>query len=309
MGRPDGVGGCAGEGRCALKQQYQAINFRPDTLLFIIKLDDIIKEYQAQGFVLTTRQLYYQCVARGLIPNTMSEYKRMAGIVNDAKMAGYLDWDAIEDRTREFIRRSRWSSGKSILDSAVASYHQDMWDNQPNRVFVIVEKEALVGVLENVCHQYDVPLLAARGYPSGSVLHEFATSDLADAIQSGQHIVVLHLGDHDPSGIDMTRDLQERLSVFAEEHVELDRLALNMDQVDELKPPENPAKTTDSRFLQYRRKFGDSSWELDALSPKYLSTLVENHISRYIDDDQWGSKKKEIAAVKDKIRHFADQWK
>jgi hypothetical protein len=292
-----------------MKQQYTEINFRSGTLAFIAVLNSIIKEYQELGFVLTVRQLYYQCVARGIIPNTQKEYTRMATITNDAKMAGLLDWDAIEDRTRAFIRRNRWESGQQIIKSAEANYHQDLWENQPVRVFVIVEKEALVGVLEGVCRTYDVPLLAARGYPSGSVLREFATTDLSGAITCGQAIQILQLGDHDPSGIDMTRDLCDRLSVFTGEHVELDRIALNMEQIEELHPPENPAKATDTRFDSYRRKFGDKSWELDALNPTYLENLVETNISHLINFDNWEKTQDEIAEVKKKINNFAKQWK
>jgi hypothetical protein len=291
-----------------MKHCYTERVFRASTLAFIGVLNQIIIEYQKMGYTLTVRQLYYQCVARGLIPNTMQEYKRMANTVNEAKLAGLLDWSAIEDRTREFVRRSRWSSGRSILDSCISSYHQDMWANQENRVFVIVEKEALVGVLATVCNKYDVPLLAARGYPSGTVLREFAVDDLQDAERYGQRVQVLHLGDHDPSGIDMSRDLSERLTLFSGIEVNVQRLALNMEQIEELRPPENPAKMTDSRFESYRRNFGDKSWELDALKPTYLAELVGNNISRYIDDDSWYEVEKEIADVRHKIQTFAESW-
>ena len=288
-----------------MKKAYVPKEFRAESYNFIQKLDEIIREYQKMGFMLTVRQLYYQLVARGLIPNTLSEYKRVASLINDAKLAGLLDWEAIEDRTREFIRKQRWQSGAHILKAAVSGYHEDMWDNQQMRVFVIVEKEALVGVLENVCRQYDVPLLAARGYPSGTVLREFAVADLQDAVQCGQTPVVLHFGDHDPSGLDMTRDLQERLSMFTEDFVIVERLALNMEQIEELRPPENPAKTTDSRFRQYRSRFGDSSWELDALNPNYLVNLAESSISNYIDQDQWDISHNRVEAVRTKISDFA----
>ena len=193
------------------REKFVEIRFTSDRRNMIGTMNAIITEYQQQGYVLTVRQLYYQCVARGLIENSLRSYKNLASLINDARMAGLLDWNAIEDRTRDFIKRPRWRNGKSILESAAHSFHLDMWATQERRVYVVIEKEALTGVLEGVCREYDIPLLAARGYPSASVLYDFAQSDLGG---EGQNALILHLGDHDPSGIDMSRDLEQRISLF-----------------------------------------------------------------------------------------------
>lgn len=291
-----------------MKQCYIPTKFKPATLRLIDTINDIVEEYQEQGYVLTVRQLYYQLVARDIIPNTLQEYKRAASIINDAKHAGLIDWDMIEDRTRAFVRRSSWSSGGQILQGVANQFHMDLWDNQPNRVFVIIEKEALVGVLERTCREHDVPILAARGYPSGSVLREFAMTDMIPALAYGQSAVILHLGDHDPSGIDMTRDLRERLSMYTGADVQLQRLALNMDQIEEQNPPENPAKVTDSRFEGYAKEYGLASWELDALSPSYLSDLVEGHIENHIDPELLSERQEEIDDIKEKLQKVADEF-
>lgn len=291
-----------------MKQKYVDISFRGESLRLIEVMNRIVDDYVAQGYRLTVRQLYYQLVARAIIENTERSYKRTTSLVNDARMAGLMDWDAIEDRTRSFIRRSRWDSGKQILTSCAHQFHMDMWDNQDNRVFCIVEKEALAGVLEPVCRKWDVPLLAARGYPSGTVLREFAQDDLIDAVDRGQEIIILHLGDHDPSGIDMTRDLTERIQLFTDNFVDLKRIALTMEQIEEQRPPPNPAKSTDSRFEDYRRKFGNESWELDALKPQYLSDLVQRHIEDFVDTDSWEDKQHEISIIKDRMMEVANEF-
>ncbi|HIH2748230.1 TPA: hypothetical protein ACYLN4_003996 [Burkholderia lata] len=282
-------------------QKYEEKRFKPSTLELIGIINDIVREYQSQGYVLTTRQLYYQLVARDIIPNNLQEYKRAASIINDGKLAGLIDWDMLEDRTRAFIRRSRWTSPTSIINACADQYHQDLWIGQSRRVFVIVEKEALVGVLERVCHRYDTPLLAARGYPSSTVLREFALSDIIPSMREGQRGLILHLGDHDPSGIDMTRDLLERLRMFGGHSFELKRIALNMAQVEELNPPENPAKSTDARFKSYLDQYGESSWELDALPPQYLDQLVSSHIDAVIDHGAWSVNKQIISDAKKMI--------
>jgi hypothetical protein len=187
----------------------------------------------------------------------------------------------------------------------------DMWEGQDARVFVIVEKEALAGVLERACSAFDVPLLAARGYPSGTVLREFCVADLADALNAGQECHILHCGDHDPSGIDMTRDLQERIRLFTDEFggsVELHRIALTMKQIDDQKPPPNPAKTTDARFVGYQAQYGDESWELDALKPEFLDKLVRKHIREHIDEEQWSERQAHIEALREKLTEAADNF-
>jgi hypothetical protein len=293
-----------------MKQAYEAHHFQARTLAEIQTLDAIAEEYMAQDLVLTVRQLYYQMVSRGHVENTKQSYDRIAALVNDARLAGLIDWDSIEDRTREFEKRSRWNSPAEILNTVARTYHEDLWVGQPNRVFVIVEKEALAGVLSGVCEEFDVPLLAARGYPSGTILREFSQADLLPAVAKGQQPVILHLGDHDPSGLDMSRDIEERCRLFsADIEIRLDRIALNWDQIQELKPPPNPAKETDSRFKEYRKKFGDESWELDALTPTYLIDLVTKHVEALIEKPGlWKKRHKKIATERAKLVTVAEAW-
>ena len=219
-----------------MKEAYiDAPRFHKASLNLIAICDSIVTDYSQQGYSLTIRQLYYQLVARGHIENTVRSYDNIVALMTNARLAGLIDWDAIEDRTRGILERPHWTSGSDILQACARSYHEDLWSDQPNRVIVVVEKEALAGVLERTCKEWDVPLLPARGYPSVTTLRELAKTRI---MRASQEIVVLHLGDHDPSGIDMSRDLQERLEMFSRHRVAIDfrRLALNMDQVEEQSP-------------------------------------------------------------------------
>lgn len=274
-------------------------------------MDSMISDYQRQGFKLSVRQLYYQLVARDVVENTERSYKRVASIINDGRLAGLLDWDAIEDRNRDIEMRTRWQNGAQIVRAAANGFHMDMWDNQEHRVFVIVEKAALAGVLDGVCRQYDVPLLAARGYPSVSIVRELVLQHLHPAIGEGQFVTVLHLGDHDPSGIDMTRDLQERSDLFlgdTDDMFTLQRIALTRAQIEDKNPPPNPAKLTDSRIGGYIHEHGTESWELDALEPSYLVRLVTDHIQNYIDDDAWAERQHFVEAIREKLTAVADEF-
>ena len=290
-----------------MKQCYVYKSFKPEHENKIAVINAIVEEYQAQGYNMTTRQIYYQLVARGYIENTLQSYKRTANLINDAKLAGMIDWDALEDRTRNIITRAHWNGPASIVRACANQYFEDHWQWQEWRVVVMIEKEALVGTLTDLCHRYDVPLLACRGYPSGTVLREAVHEHVMPHCAAGRNVLVLHLGDHDPSGIDMTRDLRERLDMFNENYpgLELRRIALNMEQIEDQDPPENPAKATDSRYAGYLAEFGDSSWELDALQPAYLNSLVEDNIRDVIDDELWDQKEAVIAEARSRLRSVA----
>lgn len=291
-----------------MKEKYvEESRFNTASIKLIRMCDTIITDYEKQGYRLTIRQLYYQLVARGHIENTVRSYNNVVGMMTKARLAGLIDWDSIEDRTRDVIQRPHWTSGGHLLAVCAHQYFEDMWQDQDYRVFAMVEKEALAGVLEPVCNEWDVPLLPARGYPSATTLREFAKQRI---LNSRQRIVVLHLGDHDPSGMDMSRDLSERLSLFSRERVDIDfrRIALNMDQVEEQQPPPNPAKVTDTRFDKYQEQYGDESWELDALSPAYLNELVSNEVVGLVDMERWDARTAKIEDVRKRLQTIADNF-
>ena len=289
------------------KIAYIEHKFKASTKEMIEQANSIIAEYQAQGLVLTLRQLYYQFVSRDLLKNTVKEYKRLGGAINDGRMAGLIDWDAIEDRTRNLVGNSHWSEPQSIIYTAANSYEIDKWADQDTRVEVWVEKEALAGVFENACQPLDIPIFACRGYVSQSEMWGAAIR-LRKYERAGQNCVILHFGDHDPSGIDMTRDIKDRLHIFGCNRTEIRRMALNFDQIEEYSPPPNPAKQTDSRFEAYQVQFGDESWELDALNPTTLRDLIQDGVFTYRDVDKWEEAVRKEELEKKQLETVAERW-
>lgn len=255
-------------------------------LLLIDQAATIVDEYQNKGFTLTLRQLYYQFVSRGLFENEQRNYSRLGDAVSDGRMAGLISWTAIEDRTRFLRGTNTHESPAEILEAARNSYQIDRWRDQPWRPEVWVEKDALIGVIEPICNQLCVDYFACRGYNSQSEAWR-AGQRFARYIQKGQRPIVFHLGDHDPSGLDMTRDNQERLSLFCGVQVQVVRLALNRSQVDHYNPPPNPAKMSDSRAADYVEEHGDQSWELDALPPEVIRDLISSSILKLRDPILW----------------------
>jgi hypothetical protein len=246
----------------------------------------------AQGFQLTVRQLYYQFVSRDLIPNTMKSYKRLVFIINRARLAGLVDWDAIVDRTR-FLRGYEYKdTPQSAIYDTIHDYRLNPWKHVYQEYWpeVWIEKDALVGVIERVCLKNRVNYFATRGFSSQSAQREAALRLVQTAHQHDKEPVILMLSDHDPSGLDMYRDNDDRLYMFAQAEggrILIERIALTMEQVEEFKPPPNPAKETDTRYAGYVRAYGPHSWELDALDPSYLESLIDENLGRLKNSGAW----------------------
>lgn len=290
-----------------MKIKYQDFKFRESSRALIGQANSIIAEYQAQGFDLTLRQLYYQFVARDIIPNSLASYKNLGSVINDGRLAGLIDWLAIVDRTRELRTLSHWDHPSSIVDACAAQFNVDRWEGQPFRPEVWIEKDALVGVFERTCQELDVPLFSCRGYTSQSEMW-VASQRLLRYRKARQTPVIFHFGDHDPSGKDMSRDITDRLELFTSKSLRFERLALNMDQVQQYQPPPNPAKITDSRASAYIAEFGNESWELDALEPTVLDELVRTAIASVIDENLMNEANARQDEYRETLKLVADRF-
>jgi hypothetical protein len=292
-----------------MKEQFVDHKFNAASLRLIETANGILEEYEAQGYQLSLRQLYYQLVARDYIENSIRSYKRTGDLISNARLAGLLDWEMIEDRGRETVTNVHWTSPAQIVRAAAQQFRTDHWVGQSNYAEVMVEKDALSGILEPVCRGLDIRFTANKGYSSSSAMYE-ASKRIYAAMEEGKDIHLFYLGDHDPSGIDMTRDIKDRLALFTRERIFIKtvRLALNYDQVEQWQPPENPAKESDSRYQVYLEQFGESSWELDAVEPSTLASLVEDAVKELIDQDVWDEVEEHEAEMRKELDRFADDY-
>ncbi len=290
-----------------MKIEYVPKNFKAAPLRVIEQANNIIEEYESEGYSLTLRQLYYQFVSRDYIANTMQEYKKLGAIINDARLAGLISWEAIEDRTRNLAGTHHFESPDEIISDCVPRFKMDKWADQEYRPEVWVEKDALIGVIERVCVELDLDYFSCRGYTSQSEMWS-AGQRMKRYKRLGQTPVIIHLGDHDPSGIDMSRDIDDRLEMFMG-GMKIDRIALNIDQVHKYKPPPNPAKIEDPRASGYIKTHGTKSWELDALNPKILHTLIKKTVLKYRDEELWDKAIAEEQVGVDKLEQIVENLK
>jgi len=308
-----------------MKTQYKNIRLQPDSLSMITTCDSIIDEYMAAGLRLTLRQLYYQFVARDLFPedrkwteinkkwvrdpngtkNAEPNYKWLSSLLSDGRMAGLIDWSAIEDRGRQPKTPNEFTNLPELIETAIRSYRLPRWEGQEYYAEIWVEKEALAGVIAPTATEFHATLMVNKGYSSQTAMYESAHR----FINSGRRPILFYIGDHDPSGEDMVRDIRERLTLFGVEDIEVQKLALNMDQVRHYNPPPNPAKINDPRATAYIREFGNSSWEVDALPPQVLNDLIREAFEGIIDSDLMDTIKRKEEADKRKLRSVTGEKK
>jgi len=310
-------------------------------------INRIIEKYQAQWYTLTLRQLYYQLVTENIIPNKQAEYAKLSTLLKEWRMAGIVDWEAIEDRLRiPFIPYSCDDPQDAISD-LLSQYRLDRQEGQETYIEVWVEKDALSWVLKHITGKYHVRLLVNRWYGSITAIHD-AYKRMLPKIRLGIQCKILYLWDHDPSWMDMIRDIQTRVSEMlmsadgfislenkfwedffqnddfmewnseayenelyyydpvirywdeeSEEYIwdytkawlrdsfQVVPIWLTMEQIRMYNPPENPAKLTDPRAKWYIEKYGYSSWEVDALDPPKLNTLVSESIEAHMNMDTY----------------------
>jgi hypothetical protein len=326
-----------------MKVKYEKWNPSSKSASLVRTAENICDEYAQQGYELTLRQLYYQFVARDIIANTQACYDNLGALINRARLAGMIDWDHLVDRTRNLEHNAHWSSPASLLRAAANGYAIDKWETQDYRVEVWVEKEALAGIVERAADDLDVAWFACRGYVSQSEMWSAAQRLGSYIRNSDQRVIILHLGDHDPSGIDMSRDIEDRLRKFIEidwfvsengdiddatdideartdaqhemtsrlddDYLTVKRIALNRDQIDLYQPPPNPAKMTDSRADSYVREHGRQSWELDALSPAVLDRLIRDEVTEVCDMQRYTRLQLTEENHRTRLLQVANQWR
>lgn len=282
------------------REKFLDIAFRSKTVLLIQQANSIIETYQDRGVKLTVRALFYRFVARNILANTPQNYERVASVIDDGRKAGLVDWSAIEDRTRFLRGIADYADPTDWLSRNIDAYAEDIWADQDYYCETWIEKDAALGTVEGVCDKFRVPLFSCRGYPSSSELY-YAAKRLERVRRDSRQPIVFYIGDHDPSGLQMTDNASNALATFARTNqIEFRRICLTMDQIDEYDPPENYAKESDSRYNWYVEQTGrDAAWELDALDPIVIADVLSDAIKSVCDKDRF----------KASVRLEAENWK
>jgi hypothetical protein len=261
-----------------------------------------IHDALAKDHPMTVRQLFYRLVSGGVIEKTEAEYKStVVRLTGEMRLAGEVEFGWIADNTRWMRKPVTHSSLEDALETAARTYRRSVWDDQDVYVEVWLEKDALAGVLIEVTRAWDVPLMVTRGFASLSFLYE-----AADAIQAqGKPAFLYYFGDHDPSGVDIPRTVEQRIKEFAPDvDITFERVAVNAHQIELWGLPTRPTKATDSRS----KNFDGESVEVDAIEPATLRRLATTSIIQHIDGDAYDRLKEVEAAERSTLLEIARGW-
>ncbi len=267
---------------------------------------DVFKQYDT---ALTLRQLYYRLVSRHLFENTVNNYKRLSRIMVRAREEGDVPVNCLEDRSRRILGRgdTGYTSARDFLRRRISGlkesykeFRMPMWDDQPFYLLISLEKDALSRLVSDEATKYYIRTFPTRGYPSFSYVRRMA-SYIRNRLK-GKPTVVLYFGDFDPSGVDIERDLSERLEKYGAGDFRVRRIALTRDQILQYSLPPMPVKKSDARTPSFIANFGEETVELDALDPNTLKLLVHRSVEEHIDLAVWKRKEDEIERLQGWIK-------
>jgi hypothetical protein len=254
---------------------------------------------------ITGRGIGYKLFVAGLIPSmARSEMQRVYRLLKEAREEDIIPWEWIVDETRELERVSTWANPAAYARGVARSYRRDFWQQQPVRVEVWSEKGTVRGVLGPVLDSYAVGFRVMHGFSGATTVHDVAEDD------DGRDLIVLYVGDLDPSGMYMSaEDLPNRLAKYDGDHVMLKRIALTRTHVRGL--PSFPAtdKKLDTRYKWFRVNHGDQCWELDAMDPNDLRACVEEEIKALIEPIAWSRCTAVNEAEQESLRTILQSWR
>jgi len=278
----------------------------------VAAVNQVINQY---SIPLTLRQIYYRLVAGGLIPNRRSAYNGLSAQLVKAREMREVPESRIVDRSRSIEDRA-YDSPEDFLDAAIWTtenrFFYRYWKTQDVYCEAWVEKDALAQVIAGAVEELNTIVAPSRGYSSYSYIRD-AVRRFQKNRGEAERVVILYFGDHDPSGLDMTRDLQDRFNAYSRGFlftVEVKRIALSFDQVQEYDLIPNPTKITDSRAGGYIAKYGDECWELDAIEPDELVRLVRESAEGEVTDwETWDELKVQDEKEREEIRRAIKELK
>jgi len=267
-------------------------------------LDQVLKIIDSYDFALTLRQIYYQLVAKQIIPNQQKYYHKLSRLCVMGRDEEILPEEAFADRLRAVDKPGAWLDLNEFMETVKRSYNKDKWDNQPKYLEIWTEKDALRGVLTEITYPYDVSLMVARGQLSRTAIYEASNRYQA---KSDKECYLYYCGDFDPSGLSIYKSIKERLEAFGV-FINYERIALTEGQIEEYKLPSDPGKKSDPNYNKFVNEYGDDKVvELDSLPPDILRDIIKDCITKNIDSGLLAQVRKKEIKERDKLNKFINK--
>ena len=240
---------------------------------------ELIFDWAEQHHPVTVRQIFYRLSTLDVVPKSEQGYQAVSRLCTLMRRNGEIPYSYFSDHTRWVRRPTTHNTIQDALQETAHIYRKALWQDQAVVCEIWIEKEALTGVVYEVTSEFDVPLVPVRGYPSVTLL-QAAAEQINTASRFGKKYHIFYFGDYDPSGVDIFRNISERLHEFSPQaDLFISRPAVTEKQIREMQLPSRPTKKSDTRS----KGFGDESVELDAINPDKLREIVRDCIFSVLD--------------------------
>jgi hypothetical protein len=288
--------------------------FRKKNQRLAVRAVEILEEEKP----MTLRQLFYRLISAGALANRQEEYKRLGHVMTVLREKRTVPLDWMVDNIRDTLKPSSWTGLADFGESVRDCYRRDFWASMPHHVEVFVEKDAVAGTIQPVTIEHNISLNVCRGYASIS----FAGGIAETWKRIKKPIYAYYLGDFDPSGFDIERDLKAKLERYSGRFFHADgwesdvvcslnwrRLAVEPEDFENHDLIRLPVKAKDNRSAGFIRTHGDSCAEVDALAPSELRRRVQEAIEDHIDTDRWNKLIEVEALEQETLNKMVLKWK
>jgi hypothetical protein len=283
-------------------------------------VEEVLEEYRSY-LPLTVRQVFYRLVGKGY-PKTENFYDSIQEFCNRARRGGHIRFSAIRD---DGVSRQ---GGETSLcyespqeyyaseEELYNHYHRSWHADQPAYVAVLCEAAGMVPMLEHAVGDYRVEVASSSGFDSLTVKHDLFEDALGRYEDFGQETILLHLGDHDPSGVSVYESMEEDLEAFCGDYdeatgdlIEVRRVALTPGQIADLGITTTPdeIKPSDSRSRSFIARGLEPAAQLEAIPPDTLSAVVRQAVESTLDLDVLRASREQERLERDQVQGKLDE--
>ena len=264
-------------------------------------LKSAILAFCQEMYPVGVRQISYAMSSQGHIEKKESAFAYCGKIVGEMREAGDLPWEYIQDNSRRYIPKqlvSPKNTPNSLMNTVSDTLRRniryaipphlydledtlerELWYNQKNYVEVWVEKKGLLGVIDTITREWEIPLVAAAGQCSKTILYEAAQHYDKIAVEEGKQIIILYFGDYDPAGGAIYRSLENRVNRYCHDATpHFSYQAVTKAQIEDFNLPTRPVDDSKKGTAGTKDFHDTQAVDLDAIPATTLRTLVHESI-------------------------------
>jgi len=266
----------------------------------------------------SVRDIFYRFVDE-FWPNTKSVYRGLSKWLVNKRLDGVIDWRLVRDGSGREIGGGDFTKNEpeEYVRRQIAEFRESpkyyrlpMWEGQPYKVVVASEKEADYPIVNSVLGNLCVHTFYERGYSGWRPLFQIAK----EIVKEGDKLVILPLGDFDPSGEDIVSFLGRAMAKLGLAAI-VEKVAVTKEQVNHFRLPHRPEEEEEIKKLQRDPRF--KSWPyglyrvetaaLRAKAPDYFDDLLKKAVLKYFNEEIYTKVKRREEKERKKVKQLIDE--